>query len=409
MNSFYKDAWRCVLIFLLMGCSFSDTKNDSESINTDPNPPSSEIVTIKASGANKDSLLGIPRYKIVQSSLDPKKIWLAMESDSGLDTYYSSDGGDSWNWSDSQGWERHLSIARDGDDNIHFINRGDPGEYLRLVNKNGSLEFNPAIEIDAYTQNDQTSGNINAVGSDVIIFTRNANDDQDAVKYYRSTNNGESWNGPYEIFTPVRESRIGSVIIDGAIALVSWNEGSGTSGDPNTIKIYRYDNDTNGFSADTDAIDIIWDDNMTRQYSTTQTQDGWIHVVWVDQVQGEEKDYQIRHSYKKWRDSWPTSVTVEASYQVEMFPLLSAWGNSLFMVYIDEAKVYLKEWNFEDGWASERLLISAQDAKCRYVQIPQYLPADADSLPIVWLEQIGATDDYSVNYKAIYLTERLTP
>lgn len=363
--------------FMLSGCdsaSFSD-----EIVST----PGIRETTIKSSGASENATLSIPRYKIYQHLRSPNRLWVALGSSDGSDTFYSEDGGETWRTLASTGWEYHMSLAGDESGRVHFIDRGKPAaKYYRLIN--GEIEQRSSF---ADYGRATTSGNVAAVGSEVVVFTRNRDDDRDPVHYHRSTDAGETWHAGEVKGTGNANGlrhRIGSVVIDGQITLAYWKAGGAPTGD--TVTLFRWDGDE--FARLESEFTTSTRSDWTRQYAITQDAAGTVHLVIWDRVDGRRV---LLHSTRTLDSAWSPAETVVEWEADDIHAQLSACGNGVAMVYLynsrstdpEDALPYFRAWNAEDGWGEGLVLSSTGGA--RYPIAPQIVAPESPFIPIVWV------------------------
>ena len=370
--------------------------------------PQRRVVTIAESGATNNATLSIPRYKIYQQEGAPERLWVGLGMESGDDTFFSADGGESWTAVAAMGWEYHMSLDGNADGFVHFIDRGDPAAtYHRLR----GTEFQPEHRtMFSDFGGETTSGNIAVNGREVVIFTRNQESDRDPIHYHRSTDNGETWESGTIAGTGNPSNlrhRIGSVIVDGEISLAYWRAGGAEDGD--TVTLFRW----NG--SEFEQLDHVYTtaarSPWTREYAVTQDSAGTIHLVTWDLVDGEKV---VRHSRRTLESEWSDPETVVRWDNDEIMPQLSAVGDRIVLVYQyssessedADAQAFYRVWSPETGWAREGRRLSSDDSGAvRYPIAPQEVSPGSEFIPVVWTEARSGllSDGYAVRYTPLAL------
>jgi len=338
------------------------------------------------SGGMHSSTLSIPRYKIYQDPLRPQFLWVGVSVEDGPDTFFSSDSGGTWTDVASVGWEFHMSMAGNPDQYVHFVDRGTPAAVYRRLYRT-SLQPEAETRFADYGEN-TTSGNLAVNGREVVVFTRNQDDNSDPVHFHRSTDNGETWEDgvvPGTGNDPNIRHRIGSCVIDGEIALAYWK--GGRNGTTDTVTLFRWDGEA--FSPLAGSFTTQTRSDWTRQYSVAQDSNGVIHLALWDEVDGK---YVVRHSRRTINSDWTSPETVLSWDNEEIHPQISAFGDKTVLLYLsnpessssEDALVYLRMWDPAGGWGPGIRVSSGQGGGARFPVSPQQIPSNSPFIPIIW-------------------------
>jgi hypothetical protein len=336
---------------------------------------STSIVQITASGMGVDSLLGIPRRKMVIDETNPNKIWIFTAG--GSNAYYSSNTGITWTPLNFFSVIDHDSFDRDINGNIHTAQRMNDGTvYYRRINS-------PATQLSDYVSaNDesfvhyaaglQTASAILANGNEIWAFSRVSLGTDDY--YDGSTDGGLTWTRTGLLASGLDYNRIGAMVIDTVSYAIIWQRGT-----PTELITFYYYNGTS-FVRDT-RMDLRLEsrNDLTRVFSFAQTDDGNVHVSYWDNI----GVVRIRDTYKKRSDAaWSTPLTVGSCY-VDCLVSITAHGNDIYASYLGGSTGTLNYNMFSNGsWQGEIILDG--NASNRYPAFPKKVPANATFVPLAW-------------------------
>lgn len=395
---------RLLKVFVAVATSGSDI---AASAGSAAGSTGRSIMSIAASGATENATLSIPRYKIYQQPGAPDRLWVGLGMKSGADTFYSDDGGSTWTPIAEMGWEYHMSMDGNSDGFVHFIDRGKPAAaYHRL--EGTSFQPEHGTSFSDYGGG-TTSGNIAVNGHEIVVFTRNQEDDRDPIHFHRSTDNGRTWGDGLVAGTGNSfnlRHRMGSLVVDGEITLAYWQGGGAETGD--TVTLFRWNGSE--FARVDHVYTTVARCQWTREYAVTQDASGRIHLVTWDLVDGKKV---LRHTRRTLASDWSPPETIVTGDSNSILPQLSAVGERVLLLYLyngdsstpADAQAHYRFWNPEAGW-SEAALASGPDSDAvRYPVAPQRVAPGSDLIPVVWTEGTSFLwlKDHAVRYTAIPL------
>ncbi|MFH0859813.1 MAG: hypothetical protein V1921_01295 [Candidatus Altiarchaeota archaeon] len=346
--------------------------------------PAQEIVTVTSSGMGQDSLLGIPRRKMLMSADENDKLWI-FHAGTDPDAHYSSDGGDNWTAIGFYNVGDHDSFDIDAYGNIHTGQRGTGGAHsYKRINSSATQagDYDPAYD-DAFAHfsTSTTDAAVLAHGGNVWIFTReNSNSN---MYYDLSADNGNAWT--YDVLASGinANNRVGAIVIDNTPYALIWELTAGE----NSLSFYGWNGST--FVEDADfELGLETSNWLTRVFSVTQTDDGNVHVVYWEDT-GEDR---LRHAYKKKSDSnWSAPVTVDDVSDAGLVSITS-YGSDVFAAYLRQdsgfnALTYRRFSSNTTSWGDRVIVDNSGD--CRYPVFPKKVNASSDYVPIAWTRGSG--------------------
>ena len=344
----------------------------------------SDIIAITASGMGDDSLLGIPRRKMVQKN---NQIWI-FTAGGGSDAHYSSDGGLSWAGIQFFSVGDHDSFDIDASGNIHTGQRQSDGiSTYKRVNSPGTqlADYNAANDetFTHFSVGETTASAVLAHNSNVFMFTRASF--VTTIYYDASTDIGLTWSSGGVLASSLSTgNRVGGTVIDDTPYAIIWEQ---MSSGADRITFYGWTGSS--FLLDSSltlTLEVI--NPLTRVFSITQTDDGNVHVAYWNNGSGN----RIRHTYKKRTDaSWVTPVTVD-DCNSDGLVSITAHGNNIYAAYLRpsggyNAATYKKFDGTTKTWG-ERVILDAL-GDCRYPAFPKKVIAAANYVPLAWTRGTG--------------------
>lgn len=359
-------------------------------------------VAVNFDRASVNSLLGIPRRKLVMSETDPNLLWINVQaSEARDDLIYSTDGGATWTPVDfgaSHGTnDNHDSFDIDSYGNIHVGKRGGSGAYSydrydAPVQSSGA--FNLANR-ETFTHSGYSGWTDSAVvvyGDEVFLITRD--DTGQDIAWDRSLDNGITWSQSGTVMTSTSgEIRVGSMLIDGVpYAIIREIQAPF-----DTVSFYRWDG--SGFTRD-NSLDLTLEssDGATRIFSVTQATDGRVHVAYFD-----VSPYRVRHVYKRTSDAeWSTPVTLFTCAGLECGVSITAHGNDVYVASpFWNGAINELDYRVFDGdtltWGAPIVLDNSGDVT--QPAFPKWVDASRDYIPIAWVR-----DGLTMYYESIPVT-----
>lgn len=327
-----------------------------------------------------EALLGIPRHKLRLRPGNTEARYLIIgNSGSGslVDSYVSTNGGDTWSGLGTNQWDYHCSLDVDSNGYLHVGSRDGadgPAIYQRYTTSwQTPIEFSDDVG---------AVGTVHAIcdGTDVWAFVRDSASNTAEIYAYRSTNSGASFGAGTLVYTAgdITWKRIGSCMIASAPSLVTWDVASSHG----HIKIFRWGGSSFSAIANNDLVQTSADP-LTRCFDVAEAADGTIHAVWLDYVSSE---WVLRHSYRTLTGTWSSSATfVTVGGTADGLPSLCTRYDELYCGYKLGVIAYYRKWTSEDGWSAAVRVSGSGDGNVgHYVALPQKIPDTVNELPIAW-------------------------
>lgn len=343
--------------------------------------PAVEPILVFGQYQNEDSLLGIPRRKMVQHPDDPDRIWIfsAIYPQIYENVYYTDDGGLTWEGNHYYRISDHDSFDIDSQGNIHTGKRSNDGVslYRRIdAPATGAGDYNEAYDetFTHFTAQTSTDAALLTHGEEIWLFTRCSGESNHV--YDHSTDGGQTWATGQITDGLYYDNRVGAILIDDIPYSFSWERVN-----PGRMFFYRWNG--NSFVDDTDFdLTLEVGDASTRYFSVAQTDDGRVHIVYVG-----ENDL-VRHVYKTKSDSlWNGPNTVGTGDDDGTRPGITAHGNDVYIGHQSHDGTYntmvYRKFNGDTQTYDDTVILDAE-GDCRYATFPKKVDSSADFVPIAW-------------------------
>jgi hypothetical protein len=190
--------------------------------------------------------------------------------------------------------------------------------------------------------------------------------------------------------------RIGSCLVAGEPALVLW-EMDGTAC---RIRIFRRDGGS-FVELPGEALRTVSADPLTRAFGVTETEDGSIHSVGWDRLEGRAV---LRHSRRTFEGPWSAPVSIETTgVEDGGFPSLASVGSRAYCFYRHDdgsaSGIRYRIWGESSGWAGhETIAAGLPTGHAGHVSTADRVPPGAGFVPVLW--SVG-TSPRAVYYWAV--------
>ena len=253
--------------------------------------------------------------------------------DGNAEIYYkrSTDGGISWEadtrLTNASDYSEYPSVSVSGSV-VHVVWADNRDGNLEIYYKH-STDGGSSWETDTrLTSNSAVSkySSVSVFGSVVHVVWNDYRDVNAEIYYKRSTDGGVSWGEDTRLTNASDVSANPSVAVSGSIVHVVWNDNR----DGNSEIYYKRSTDSGeNWGADTRLTN---NDNMSR-YSSISVSGSVVHVVWVDNRDGNDEIY-----YKRSTDggsNWGTDTQLTSNSGNSGISSVSVSGSVVHVVWCD--------------------------------------------------------------------------
>ncbi len=315
--------------------------------------------------------------------------------DSNLEIYYkcSLDNGGTWG-SDTRLTNQDdesvfPSVAVSGD-NIHVVWQDDRDEndeiyYKRSLDNGGTWGSDTRL-----TNQDDVSGfpSVAVSGDNIHVVWQDFHDGNFEIYYKRSLDNGGTWGSDTRLTNQDDGSGLPSVAVSGDNIHVVWYDNR-----DGNFEIYYKRSLDNGGTWGSDAR--LTNQDRTSEYPSVAVSGNNIHVVWVDDRDGNDEIY-----YKRSLDNggiWGSDTRLTDQDDGSRIPSVAVSGDNIHVVWYDnrdtDFEIYYKR-SLDNGgiWGSDTRLTDQDDGS----RIPS-VAVSGDNIHVVWYDDRDT--DWEIYYK----------
>lgn len=266
--------------------------------------------------------------------------------------------------------------TRDGNWEIYYKNSPNSGNswsFDKRLTNNPSYSYSPCVF---------------ASGSYVHVIWVDERDGNKEIYYKRSTDGGNTWGSDFRLTNNPNNSTNPSLWVSGSNVHVVWQEDR----DGNWEIYYKRSND----NGNTWTSDIRLTNNpQSSLYPSVSVFSSTIHVVWVDNRDGNDEIY-----YKRSIDggnSWGSDIRLTNNTQQSFYPYLFSYGLNVHVVWTDDRdgnrEIYYKR-SIDGGstWESDFRLTNNVNVSQR-----PFICVSGPNVHVIW--QDNRDGNWEIYYK----------